>query len=80
MRSANERAVAAFGVMVLAVVGSGFGRTTHGPPNRLRQGSGGPPAIPRELLERPLPLRSGIGPVHEDVTTTSKEAQARMAS
>jgi tetratricopeptide (TPR) repeat protein len=32
--------------------------------------------IPRELLERPLPLRPGIGKVHEEVTTRSPEAQA----
>lgn len=32
--------------------------------------------VPRELLERPLPLRQGIGKVHEGVTTTSPEAQA----
>jgi tetratricopeptide (TPR) repeat protein len=33
-------------------------------------------AVPRELLERPLALRQGIGKVHEAVTTTSPEAQA----
>ncbi len=32
--------------------------------------------IPREVLERPLPLRQGIGKVHEEVTATSPEAQA----
>jgi tetratricopeptide (TPR) repeat protein len=32
--------------------------------------------VPRELLERPLPLRKGIGKVHEEVTTSSPEAQA----
>jgi tetratricopeptide (TPR) repeat protein len=32
--------------------------------------------VPREVLERPLPLRQGIGKVHEEVTTTSPEAQA----
>jgi tetratricopeptide (TPR) repeat protein len=32
--------------------------------------------VPRELLERPLPLRQGIGKVHEEVTTSSPEAQA----
>ena len=32
--------------------------------------------VPREVLERPLPLRPGIGKVHEDVTTASPEAQA----
>jgi tetratricopeptide (TPR) repeat protein len=32
--------------------------------------------VPREMLERPLPLRQGIGKLHEKVTTTSPEAQA----
>ena len=32
--------------------------------------------VPRELLERPVPLRQGIGKVHEEVTTKSPEAQA----
>jgi tetratricopeptide (TPR) repeat protein len=32
--------------------------------------------VPRELLERPLPLRQGIGKLHEEVTTSSSEAQA----
>lgn len=31
---------------------------------------------PRELLERPLPLRDGVGKLHEEVTTKSSEAQA----
>jgi len=32
--------------------------------------------VPEEILERPLPLRDGIGKAHEDVTTISKDAQA----
>jgi len=32
--------------------------------------------VPLELLERPVPLRQGIGKVHEEVTTKSPEAQA----
>ena len=35
-----------------------------------------PSYVPTELLERSLPLRTGIGNSHETVTTTSKEAQA----
>ncbi len=31
--------------------------------------------MPRELLDRPVPLRQGIGKVHEAVTTSSPEAQ-----
>src|SRR5712691_5163555 len=32
--------------------------------------------VPRELLERPVPLRKGIGKLHQAVTTKSAEAQA----
>lgn len=34
------------------------------------------PSVPQQLLERSLPLRSGIGVVHDDAGTASKEAQA----
>src|SRR5687768_15265641 len=34
------------------------------------------PSVPQQLLERSLPLRSGIGAVHDDVGTTSTQAQA----
>jgi|SRR5215472_2761068 len=36
--------------------------------------SAGP--VPREILERPVPLRQGIGGMHEKVNTASTEAQA----
>jgi tetratricopeptide (TPR) repeat protein len=32
--------------------------------------------VPRDILDRPLPLRQGIGRTHEAVTTPSAEAQA----
>jgi tetratricopeptide (TPR) repeat protein len=32
--------------------------------------------VPSEILERPVPLRQGIGKVHEEVTTSSPQAQA----
>ena len=35
-----------------------------------------PSYVPAELLERPVPLREGIGNSHEVVTTSSPEAQA----
>src|SRR5688500_8336472 len=34
------------------------------------------PSVPQELLERRVPIRAGIGAVHDDAGTTSKEAQA----
>src|SRR5689334_2411840 len=36
---------------------------------------GGEP-VPREILDRPVTLRSGVGTVHEKVSTKSAEAQA----
>src|ERR1700675_600946 len=32
--------------------------------------------VPREILERPVALRQGIGTVHEKVTTASRQAQS----
>src|SRR5688500_11306155 len=34
------------------------------------------PSVPQQLLERSVPLRSGIGVVHDDAGTKSREAQA----
>ncbi len=34
------------------------------------------PSVPQQLLERPVPLRTGIGAAHDDAGTKSKEAQA----
>jgi len=34
------------------------------------------PSLPRELVERPLVLRTGVGAAHDAVTTTSPQAQA----
>lgn len=34
------------------------------------------PSLPLELLERRLPIRTGIGDAHDDAQTTSKDAQA----
>lgn len=38
--------------------------------------SSAPPSIPVELLQRPVPMRDGIGAINDPVTTQSKEAQA----
>ena len=32
-------------------------------------------AVPEEILDRPVPLRTGIGKIHENVSTSSKQAQ-----
>jgi tetratricopeptide (TPR) repeat protein len=34
------------------------------------------PVVPEELLQRPIPIRKGIGSIHQAVTTKSAEAQA----
>ncbi|HJQ78968.1 MAG TPA: hypothetical protein VJ828_03390 [Lacipirellulaceae bacterium] len=34
------------------------------------------PTVPQSLLERAVPIRSGIGVVHDDAGTKSQEAQA----
>ena len=34
------------------------------------------PSVPQALLERSVPLRTGIGRAHDDAGTKSKEAQA----
>jgi len=34
------------------------------------------PSLPRELVERPLALRTGVGGAHDAVSTSSREAQA----
>ena len=48
------------------------------PPGQTMQSSSEPEDIgwvPRELLERRVSLRDGLGPVHQEVTTSSSEAQ-----
>ena len=49
-------------------------RTGAGQANHI--GRDGLVQVPAEVLERPLPLRDGIGTAHEPVTTSSPEAQA----
>lgn len=45
-------------------------------PQAGHEGHHGTSPVPREILERPVALRSGIGTLHEKVTTSSQEAQA----
>ena len=68
MRRLIRSAACAFFVCVLglfSLVSAQVGHEAH---------AGGP--VPREILERPVPLRQGIGNVHEAVSTSSPEAQA----
>ena len=60
---------ALFACIVAAVAPSARAQSSHtGPHERIH--------VPKEILERPVPLRDGIGKAHEDVTTLSKDAQA----
>jgi Tfp pilus assembly protein PilF len=64
------------GVATVLSVMISFGRIAAGPEDP-HAGCAAPPSyVPAELLERSVPLRSGIGNSHETVTTSSKEAQA----
>jgi tetratricopeptide (TPR) repeat protein len=45
-------------------------------PQAGHEGLHGTGPVPREILERPVALRTGIGTLHQKVTTTSQEAQA----
>lgn len=54
--------------LVLAAASSGHGQTAAGVE--------GVPAALGRILEKPLPLRAGIGTAHEAVTTSSARAQA----
>ena len=60
---------ALFACIIAAVAPSARAQSSHtGPHERIH--------VPKEILERPVPLRDGIGKAHEDVTTLSKDAQA----
>ena len=45
-------------------------------PGRAHDNLQNPAAVPEAILERPLPLRPGIGKLHQKVTTASVRAQA----
>src|SRR5262245_20515595 len=57
--------VASFAALGVNVCAQEAGHAAH---------AGGP--VPREILDRPVALRAGIGTVHEKVSTSSTEAQA----
>jgi tetratricopeptide (TPR) repeat protein len=64
-------------VLSLAVLYSGgVAASTPAEPQAGHEGHEGGSAVPREILERPVALRTGIGTLHEKVTTSSQEAQA----
>ena len=69
MRRSNRFTLSAIILGGLAVVAQPLPQAEH-------QGHQATGPVPREILERPVVLRSGIGTLHEKVTTSSPEAQA----
>ena len=63
-------------VRVTALVCTGFALPLPAVPQAGHEGLHGTGAVPREILERPVALRTGIGTLHQKVATTSQEAQA----
>jgi tetratricopeptide (TPR) repeat protein len=68
------RRVLSFAIVALVFFSSAASELSGGQVNHEGHQGGGP--VPREILERPVPLRQGIGSVHEAVTTSSPEAQS----
>ncbi len=65
------------GIVLLCTLWLADARVAQAQPQHEAHGAagvGGP--VPAEILNRPVPLRQGIGKVHEEVTTKSPEAQA----
>ena len=59
-------------LLVIALLSTGAARAQDDP----HAACAAPPTyVPADLLERPVPLRPGVGNSHEPVTTTSAEAQ-----
>src|ERR1700730_11161079 len=68
------RRVLSLAMVALFFSGFAASRLLAGQASHENHQGGGP--VPREILERPVPLRQGIGSVHEAVSTSSPEAQA----
>jgi tetratricopeptide (TPR) repeat protein len=62
--------------LAAAVLFAGMAVTAVSAPQAGHEGHQATGPVPREILERPVALRSGIGSLHEKVTTSSQEAQA----
>ena len=74
MSEVGKRRIMALAVVIVAVLTSAGPAHAQDDPHAA---CAAPPAyVPAELLERPVPLRKGVGNSAEDVTTSSKEAQA----
>lgn len=62
-----------FGILCLSVL---LPATPAGAQHEGHPGQSALEWVPREILERPVTLRQGIGAIHEPVTTSSRQAQA----
>jgi len=71
-RSLSRRSLSNFFLLVLLAAPSTL--CIAQAPDHSSHAPGGP--VPREILDRPVPLRTGIGSVHESVSTASPEAQS----
>jgi tetratricopeptide (TPR) repeat protein len=71
-RFARSKTVS-LGLGVILLFGAGSPLAAQHEDHQLKEAIGW---VPKELLERPLPLREGIGKLHEEVTTSSPQAQA----
>src|SRR5271155_1203464 len=71
-RCARSKTVS-LGLGVILLFGAGSPVAAQHEDHQLKEAIGW---VPKELLERPLPLREGIGKLHEEVTTSSPQAQA----
>jgi tetratricopeptide (TPR) repeat protein len=70
---AASRVLASVAIYTLCLFGATV-ESARAQPQHVGHDAAGP--VPREILERPLPLRQGVGKVHEAVTTSAPEAQA----
>lgn len=61
---------------VLFLLFAGTALPSPAAPQAGHEGSHGTGPVPREILERPVALRTGIGTLHQKVSTSSQEAQA----
>src|SRR5260370_16214298 len=73
-KTRTVRCVLSFATVASLFCSFAAARISAGQVNHEGHQGGGP--VPREILERPVPLRQGIGSVHAAVTASSPQTQA----